>query len=154
MKTQSLFKRIKYRVWQGIEALCGDYSQEEWETAASIIPKEIKKILDKHSKDEKAHLLRVYKKVKEDEVFYKENLELYLKLALVHDIAKAAYPVNIFIKVLKVLLGHDFTHHAQRGAQLLEKLGGETKLVELVERHHMATKEPLMARFQEYDDES
>lgn len=150
--------KIRYRIWQMREELRtrkgwrADEINAKWERLLRTIPKKIKGLLNGHTNAEKAHLMRVYEGVAQDSLFAGEEQELYLRLALVHDVGKVVAKVRLWQKVLKVLLGYDFMRHAQVGSAALRALGTDEELVQLVLRHHDAADCPLLRRFQEYDD--
>lgn len=126
----------------------------KWEKLVRTFPKNIKELLNGHSNADKAHLMRVYQKVAASSAFAGPERDLYLRLALVHDVGKVVAQVSLWQKVVKVLLGRDFSRHAQVGAAALKELGADQALVELVLQHHEPTQNPLLRAFQEFDDAS
>jgi putative nucleotidyltransferase with HDIG domain len=153
MVLSNLFKRIVYRLWQFKQVLFPKYSQEQWFDAVNTMPVDCRQHLNRLRNSEKAHVMRVYNAIKEDQSIGEEERKELLKLALLHDIGKGVTRHTIFFKVAKVILPVKNTAHCIAGAKLLKKLGFEKHLLIMVLRHH--EKNPandLLKKFQTFDD--
>lgn len=153
MKLSNLFKRIHYRIWQFKQVLFPKYSRKQWDDALNTMPSDCRQHLNRLRNSEKAHVMRVYNAIKEDQSISKpERIEL-LRLALLHDIGKGITRHSVFFKVAKVLLPIKNTSHSIAGAKLLKKLGFEKELVVMVLRHHEKNHaNELLKKFQTFDD--
>jgi putative nucleotidyltransferase with HDIG domain len=148
-----MFKALKYRLWQVKQELKPRLCEKAWENATADLSPELKAAVEKHNITEKAHLLRVYEAIAKDSTFEKNCKDLYLKLALVHDIGKTEMRLCLFFKVVKAFFNYDFAKHDIRGAKMLRNLGCSEELASLVENHHnKSTKNEALAKFQYYDN--
>ncbi len=148
-----MFKALKYRLWQVKQELRPKLCLKAWEDAIQTLTPELKAVVEKHNITEKAHLLRLFEAITKDMTFDGSNKDLYLKLALVHDIGKTEMRLSLFFKVLKAVFNFDFAKHDKRGANLLRNLGCSEELAFLTENHHNKnTKNKALAKFQYYDN--
>ncbi|MDN5278097.1 MAG: hypothetical protein PWR01_2062 [Clostridiales bacterium] len=150
---KNLFKRIGYRCWQFKQVLFPVIDQNLWHEAILALPSDWRPHLKKLRPSERAHVLRVYKAVKEDNSLTEKEKERLLILALVHDIGKGITRHSLWFKIAKVIFPVSNAAHCIEGALLLRRLGADRKLIRLVLRHHSTMQnDELLKKFQGFDD--
>ena len=117
--------------------------------------------------NEQAHSLRIYRQLLQQEETHKD----LLLAALLHDVGKSRYPLNLWERVVVVLgkrifpmgvqyWGHGEPHgwkrsfvvaeqHASWGAEITMHAGASSGVVSFIRRHHDPVKDP----FKQQDDQ-
>jgi len=156
-KNENLFiwwlRRVAYRLWQFKQTVMPKLDRSEWHEAISVFVPQLREHLDALRKSEKAHILRVYRVIREDSQFGIEQREELLQLALLHDIGKSIVRSGIILKVARVFLPIGRNDHCIAGARLLHRQGFDRKLIRRVLRHHILEHDDvLLQKFQQIDD--
>jgi len=145
--------RIKYRIWQFKQVIFPKLDLLKWNQVLLNLEKPLREKLGELKKSEKAHVLRVYEAIEQDQSLDVSLRVELMKLALLHDIGKSICRHTIFFKVAKVFLPFANTRHCVEGARFLKKSGVDRSIVKRVLRHHsLCPADPLLRKFQEYDD--
>lgn len=150
---QTFLKRCRYRYGQFCSVMWPQVDSELLREARSQLPPRWQNVFDRFLPSEFAHVLRLYRRIKNDpSIVEPERSELIL-LALCHDFGKTVTRPGIFERIMKTLLPIPNNAHPILGARILKKLGAPGKLVQRVLNHH---KDPgndrLLALFQKLDD--
>ncbi len=117
------------------------------------VPGPLRPLLDRLHPGDLAHLLRLIGAIAAEPGIDEEMRHALLDLAAVHDLGKAVLQPSLFERVAKVLLPLPRHGHARLGARLLRRTGAPAMLCRRVAHHHdRSPADPLLARFQAFDD--
>lgn len=153
MMSANIWDRIRYRCWQFKQVLFPKIDADLWIEAKNSLPQTWRSHFSRLRLSERAHVLRVYRAVKDATELGEHERKLLLMLALVHDIGKGVTRHSLFFKVAKVFFPVSNAAHCLAGARLLRQLGADRDLVRMVLRHHdMKTENVLLRKFQSFDD--
>jgi putative nucleotidyltransferase with HDIG domain len=148
-----LLDRILYRYRQFCSTINPKVNPSLLAEARAILPPEWRKIFDRHTKPELAHILRMYNRIKTGEDIPEAEKPELLILALIHDIGKTVTRPTLFEKIVKTILPIPNRAHSAMGAKILQRLGAPRILIKRVRDHHKeGVKDPLLAFFQKLDD--
>ena len=146
-------RRVAYRLWQFKQTVLPRLNQSEWREAIKGLSPLLCQHLNALQKSEKAHIMRVYRAIREDRRISEEQREELLQLALLHDIGKAIIRAGVVLKVARVFLPIGRNDHCIAGARLLHRNGFDRRLVRRVLLHHRAGhNDMLLQKFQQIDD--
>jgi hypothetical protein len=145
--------RVGYRIRQFRSLLWPQVDLELWQEALAVLPVPWRSEVDRLRASEKAHVLRLYRAIKEDpDLPAGERADLLL-LALTHDLGKVIERPGLVLRIAKVLLPLPNRAHPLAGAKLLRRLGAPRALVRRVARHHEPPGDDrLLALFQAFDN--
>lgn len=144
-----------YRIRQFIWAILSYFKKLDMRFVREYLNREEEKIFSQLSKNEQHHSLRVCKSAFEivDKEYENVNKEKLAKIALLHDVGKVEYKLNVFEKSIIVLLDK-FTHgkiseydklkqiniyynHGKIGADMLASYKTfDNEMLQIVEEHH------------------
>lgn len=100
-----------------------------------------------------AHIMRLYRAIRDDAALDESTRSELLILALTHDIGKGITRPTLFERVAKVILPLPNKSHVIAGSLLMKRLGASPELIRRIRRHHEpAGNDGLLALFQTYDD--
>ena len=150
---QAFSGRVAYRVRQFFSVLFPRIDQELWREARDRLPPTWRKPFDRLRPSETAHVIRLYKTIKNDTNLGEADREELILLALTHDLGKGVTRPTLFEKVVKALLPIPNRAHPILGARILQRLGATATLIRRVRNHHRpAQKDRLLRIFQTYDN--
>lgn len=153
MTLKKLWQRLTYRIWQFKQVLLPKVDVREWHEALLFAPESWRPHLKKLRLSERAHVLRLYSAIKQDDSLLPGERDYLLMLALAHDIGKGVTRHSVFFKVAKVVFPISNAAHCLAGARLLRQLKAEHDLVRMVLRHHQKHPESaILRKFQDFDD--
>jgi hypothetical protein len=151
-----LLMTFAYRIAQFIRNLTARITFEDLEEADSYMPSEMHPLFRRMSISEQAHSLRVMRALISEGCTDSD----VLAAGLLHDVGKIRHPLNIFERIVAVLVRRVFPKiiereweeqvkgwqrpffvadcHPKWGAELVADAGGSKRLVELIRRHQEA----------------
>ena len=150
---QISWEQIAYRIQQ-FRSVCLPVIDEQLRReAVSLLPESWRTPFRQLPGSTLAHVLRLYKAIRDDPSLEAEERKSLILLALTHDLGKAITRPTLFERVVKVLLPLPNRSHVIAGAKLLKKLGAPATLVWQIRNHHdHSGNDPLLIKFQTFDD--
>ena len=133
-----------YRVKQFIWAIKSLFQEVDNDYVNKLLDKREKRLFNKLKKSDKQHCIRVSK----DAVILSKDIGLnakrVAKVALLHDIGKAEYRINIVEKSILVILNKlskgnlkKYYNHAEKGANVLKQFNiYDKEFLDTVRYHH------------------
>ncbi|HNV69659.1 MAG TPA: hypothetical protein PKO06_08185 [Candidatus Ozemobacteraceae bacterium] len=145
--------QIIYRCRQFVSVLRPQIDQTLVDEACHHLPKQWQPSFRQIPSSTMAHILRLYRAIRDDAALDESTRSELLILALTHDIGKSITRPTLFERVAKVLLPLPNKSHVIAGAMLMKKLGASRQLVRRIRTHHESVVDDrLLALFQTYDD--
>ncbi len=145
--------QIVYRCRQFLSVLHPQVDQGLVDEACACLPERWQPAFRRIPASTMAHIIRLYRAIRDDDALDERTRSELLILALTHDIGKSITRPTLFERVAKVLLPLPNHSHVIAGALLMKRLGAPPELVRRIRRHHQpAGDDQLLERFQTYDD--
>ncbi|MFZ2956162.1 MAG: HD domain-containing protein [Candidatus Ozemobacteraceae bacterium] len=146
-------RRAAYWLWKFWRTLHPVIDENRRVETRAHLPELWRPAFDRLLPPDQAHVIRLWKAIKEaSELSEPDRAELLL-LAVVHDLGKGITRPTIFERVAKALLPLPNSSHPIAGARLLKKWGAPRDLIRRVRFHHEPPgNDRLLALFQSFDD--
>lgn len=145
--------RVLYRIRQFFSVVSPEVDEALVAVAQQHLPESWRPVFLRLGRSEMAHVLRLFRRIRDEKTLPESDREDFLQLALIHDIGKTISRPRLWERILKTLLPLPNNAHPIVGARLLKRMGASATLVRRVRRHHEPPfGEAFLERFQQFDN--